>query len=65
MNTCPTRISLPLATRAEALAVVTRPERHHDRPGLRLVAWAHLMRERGHRMHQLRVRTEQRARGMI
>lgn len=63
MSTAP--IVLPLARAADALRVVTDPAAHHDRPGLRLIAWATLMRRRGRTMCQRRVREDQRARGMI
>lgn len=65
MHTCPSAIVVPLATHREAVEIVTHPEDHHDRPGLRLIAWAHLMTRRGRSVRWSRLRADQRERGMI
>jgi len=64
-QTCPRVIRFPLAVPpparlAEAMSVAAHPERAHDRPLLRCLAWSTLMAARGHRVNQTRLAQLQR-----
>lgn len=64
-HTCLQVIRFPLAVPppaqlANAMAVALQPERVHDRPILRRLAWSTLMAARGHRVNQTRLAQLQR-----
>jgi len=64
-QTCPRVIRFPLAVSppaqlADAMSVAAHPERVHDRPILRRLAWSTLMAARGHRVNQTRLAQLQR-----
>ena len=67
-QTCPRVIQFPLAVPppaqlGNAMAIASHPEKVHDRPILRRLAWSTLMAARGNRVNQTRLAKLQR--GMV